>query len=144
MIANVFQLRLFSKEWLHFLCLMRYLLLEKRIKKQSALTGYSNPIKTLRHGPSDRSRTCGLLNPIQARYQAALHPDTEELYDVYHIILFFENQDVLHCLHKFLLPCLQGGNRSAAIRRRNKSGGRRCCAETPAAERIFYSPFKKP
>lgn len=27
------------------------------------------------HGPSDRSRTCGLLNPIQARYQSALHPD---------------------------------------------------------------------
>ena len=26
-------------------------------------------------GPSDRSRTCGLLNPIQARYQSALHPD---------------------------------------------------------------------
>ena len=26
-------------------------------------------------GPSDRSRTCGLLNPIQARYQAALHPE---------------------------------------------------------------------
>ena len=25
-------------------------------------------------GPSDRSRTCGLLNPIQARYQTALHP----------------------------------------------------------------------
>ena len=28
-----------------------------------------------RCGPSDRSRTCGLLNPIQARYQTALHPD---------------------------------------------------------------------
>ena len=27
------------------------------------------------YGPSDRSRTCGLLNPIQARYQTALHPD---------------------------------------------------------------------
>ena len=26
-------------------------------------------------GPSDRSRTCGLLNPIQARYQSALHPE---------------------------------------------------------------------
>ncbi len=30
---------------------------------------------TLIFGPSDRSRTCGLLNPIQARYQSALHPD---------------------------------------------------------------------
>ena len=28
-------------------------------------------------GPSDRSRTCGLLNPIQARYQSALHPDMQ-------------------------------------------------------------------
>ena len=27
------------------------------------------------YGPSDRSRTCGLLNPIQARYQTAPHPD---------------------------------------------------------------------
>ena len=27
------------------------------------------------HGPSDWSRTSGLLNPIQARYQTALHPD---------------------------------------------------------------------
>lgn len=26
-------------------------------------------------GPSDRSRTCGLLNPIQALYQTGLHPD---------------------------------------------------------------------
>ena len=25
-------------------------------------------------GPSDRSRTCGLLNPIQALYQTGLHP----------------------------------------------------------------------
>ena len=27
------------------------------------------------HGPSGESRTHGLLNPIQARYQTALHPD---------------------------------------------------------------------
>jgi hypothetical protein len=26
-------------------------------------------------GLGDRSRTCDLLNPIQARYQTALHPD---------------------------------------------------------------------
>ena len=26
-------------------------------------------------GPSERNRTSGLLNPIQARYQAAPHPD---------------------------------------------------------------------
>ena len=31
--------------------------------------------RRLSRGPSDRSRTCGLLNPIQARYQSALHPD---------------------------------------------------------------------
>ena len=30
--------------------------------------------KTLNSGPSDRNRTCGLLNPIQARYQTAPHP----------------------------------------------------------------------
>ena len=34
-------------------------------------------------GPSDRSRTCGLLNPIQARYQSALHPEITILF--YHI-----------------------------------------------------------
>ena len=28
-------------------------------------------------GPSDWSRTSGLLNPIQARYQTALHPDVD-------------------------------------------------------------------
>ena len=26
-------------------------------------------------GRSDKNRTCDLLNPIQARYQTALHPD---------------------------------------------------------------------
>ena len=36
-------------------------------------------------GPSDRSRTCGLLNPIQARYQSALHPDMQ-LYSNRHIL----------------------------------------------------------
>ena len=28
-----------------------------------------------RYGRSDKNRTCDLLNPIQARYQTALHPD---------------------------------------------------------------------
>ena len=36
-------------------------------------------------GPSGESRTHGLLNPIQARYQTALHPDVT-LGDVYHYI----------------------------------------------------------
>ncbi len=40
------------------------------IKKAPALSGKC----FLR--PSDWSRTSGLLNPIQARYQSALHPDT--------------------------------------------------------------------
>ena len=40
-----------------------------KIKKHLAIS------KMLFVGPSDRSRTCGLLNPIQARYQTALHPD---------------------------------------------------------------------
>ena len=31
-------------------------------------------------GPSDRSRTCGLLNPIQARYQTAPHPEFSNNY----------------------------------------------------------------
>ena len=33
------------------------------------------PVKGWRFGPSGESRTHGLLNPIQARYQTALHPD---------------------------------------------------------------------
>ena len=32
------------------------------------------PVKGWRFGPSGESRTHGLLNPIQARYQTALHP----------------------------------------------------------------------
>ena len=41
-----------------------------RAKKE----GHDNS-RALLFGPSDRSRTCGLLNPIQARYQSAPHPD---------------------------------------------------------------------
>ena len=37
-------------------------------------------------GPSDWSRTSGLLNPIQARYQTAPHPVVFQLR--YYIILF--------------------------------------------------------
>ena len=32
-------------------------------------------IKLPFYGRSDKNRTCDLLNPIQARYQTALHPD---------------------------------------------------------------------
>ena len=38
-------------------------------KKRPALLSWS-------FGPSGESRTHGLLNPIQARYQTALHPDS--------------------------------------------------------------------
>ena len=33
------------------------------------------PLQDTLHGRSGEIRTRGLLNPIQARYQAALHPD---------------------------------------------------------------------
>ena len=36
--------------------------------------------KTDGFGPSGESRTHGLLNPIQARYQTALHPDDDVYY----------------------------------------------------------------
>ena len=32
-------------------------------------------LKDTHTGRSDKNRTCDLLNPIQARYQTALHPD---------------------------------------------------------------------
>ena len=34
-----------------------------------------HPLQDTLHGRSGEIRTRGLLNPIQARYQAALHPD---------------------------------------------------------------------
>ena len=36
-----------------------------------------------KNGPSDWNRTSGLLNPIQARYQSAPHPDfdTNQFYN---------------------------------------------------------------
>ena len=34
-----------------------------------------HPFQDTLHGRSGEIRTRGLLNPIQARYQAALHPD---------------------------------------------------------------------
>ena len=44
-------------------------------------------------GPSDRSRTCGLLNPIQALYQTEPHPDN--LYNAdYYITKKIKNQGV--------------------------------------------------
>ena len=57
----------------------RSLLTNVSINKQINLFVFSSP--------SDRSRTCGLLNPIQARYQSALHPDTTLI--LYQIFLFF-------------------------------------------------------
>lgn len=42
-------------------------------------------------GPSDRSRTCGLLNPIQALYQTELHPDSLAS-DIYYTMLFMRSQ----------------------------------------------------
>ena len=39
-------------------------------------------------GPSGESRTHGLLNPIQARYQTALHPDNVPFqWNVYYYII---------------------------------------------------------
>ena len=44
------------------------------LQKQKTLD-FSNKIKCFLYGRSGEIRTRGLLNPIQARYQAALHPD---------------------------------------------------------------------
>ena len=41
--------------------------------KKIGVTSISSPLL----GPSDWSRTSGLLNPIQARYQSALHPEMD-------------------------------------------------------------------
>ena len=49
--------------------LMKTIIIEKKKKSRTLIdTG-------LFRGPSDWSRTSGLLNPIQARYQTAPHPD---------------------------------------------------------------------
>ena len=44
-------------------------------KKAECSYGIFRSYKNTLHGPSGESRTHGLLNPIQARYQTALHPD---------------------------------------------------------------------
>ena len=46
-------------------------------RKKPPETQHLSRFLAISDGPSDRSRTCGLLNPIQARYQSALHPDMQ-------------------------------------------------------------------
>ncbi len=49
--------------------------------KIPALLGFLYVLKDIYYyGPSDWNRTSGLLNPIQARYQSAPHPDINFLY----------------------------------------------------------------
>ncbi len=49
----------------------------KNLKKQRYNNKKATSQKTDGFGPSGESRTHGLLNPIQARYQTALHPDND-------------------------------------------------------------------
>ena len=55
------------------------------------------------NGRDDRTRTCGILLPKQARYQAALHPGLQHfIYNSYYHILFFsESQDFCESQRKF-------------------------------------------
>ena len=50
---------------------------EVRNRPQTRVTATKKPpaFQLMAFGPSGESRTHGLLNPIQARYQTALHPD---------------------------------------------------------------------
>ena len=57
-------------------------------------------------GPSGESRTHGLLNPIQARYQTALHPDVFLVFrtsdDSYYSAPFIESQQIFYGFTVFI------------------------------------------
>lgn len=46
---------------------------------------------TLNYGPSDWSRTSGLLNPIQARYQTAPHPEIHYNNIIHHETIYVKD-----------------------------------------------------
>ena len=54
------------------------------------------------YGPSDWSRTSGLLNPIQARYQTAPHPDNF-IQPYYFTIKIYKVQDLFKNIFYLIL-----------------------------------------
>ncbi len=59
--------------------------------------------RSMAFGPSGESRTHGLLNPIQARYQTALHPDVFPVFHCRRCLLYTMFADLSTTFFRFFL-----------------------------------------